>query len=604
MNRCWHQLLARPAVAVLLALWLVAVPAHAVDGGAAAGSAATAPPCDVVGEGTIPATAGVVCGGPGDDTFTVPPDAVVTVVGGGGTDTVVVTGTAGHDLVVATPTEVIGYDGATVHATLEGIATVQVLGGDGDDSLDARAGPDTTFTLDGGTGYDGAGYDVRAGRILSRDLTAILGEGVGPVALQGIETTGGSFGPILFGTPGDDAIAVTSALAPRLAIMALEGSDTITVGPSDVANAMWVVGGIVAQADPGTDRLVLVGTEGRDLWRFGIPGCARSACPPAVTRDDEVVTYEGIEDVLVEGGAARDVMEVVSFMFHGSITGTTVSVVPWAPVRTTSVENLVLQDIDGWEVGGIGDALDYWLVGADGGVLSFGDAPFLGSAGALALNQPVVGMTPTPAGRGYWLVARDGGIFGYGDAAFHGSTGAMVLNQPVVGMAPTPMGRGYWLVARDGGIFAFGDARFHGSLGDRTLNAPIVGMAATPSGLGYWLVARDGGIFAFGDARFFGSAGGQALDAPVVAMAASPTGRGYHLVTSAGEVLAFGDAVARGSLADSSQHPSVVGVATTPAGSGYWLATDEGIVHPYGAAGVSSLAPPVAAPIVGIVAAP
>ncbi|MCZ7527112.1 MAG: hypothetical protein M5U14_12455 [Acidimicrobiia bacterium] len=27
----------------------------------------------------------------------------------------------------------------------------------------------------------------------------------------------------------------------------------------------------------------------------------------------------------------------------------------------------------------------------------------------MALNQPIVGMAPTPSGDGYWLVARDGG---------------------------------------------------------------------------------------------------------------------------------------------------------------------------------------------------
>ena len=57
-------------------------------------------------------------------------------------------------------------------------------------------------------------------------------------------------------------------------------------------------------------------------------------------------------------------------------------------------------------------------------------------------------MAPTPSGKGYWLVAADGGIFTFGDARFFGSTGAMRLNQPIVGMASTPSGKGYWLVAR------------------------------------------------------------------------------------------------------------------------------------------------------------
>ena len=52
--------------------------------------------------------------------------------------------------------------------------------------------------------------------------------------------------------------------------------------------------------------------------------------------------------------------------------------------------------------------------------------------------------------------AADGGVFSFGDARFRGSTGAIRLNQPIIGLAPTPTGDGYWLVARDGGVFTFG----------------------------------------------------------------------------------------------------------------------------------------------------
>ena len=43
-------------------------------------------------------------------------------------------------------------------------------------------------------------------------------------------------------------------------------------------------------------------------------------------------------------------------------------------------------------------------------------------------------------GLGYYLVASDGGIFSFGDAPFYGSTGAMHLNKPIVGMAVTTNG--------------------------------------------------------------------------------------------------------------------------------------------------------------------
>ena len=106
-------------------------------------------------------------------------------------------------------------------------------------------------------------------------------------------------------------------------------------------------------------------------------------------------------------------------------------------------------------------------------------ARYLGSAQHLGLNQPIVGIAATPSGKGYWLVAADGGVFSFGDARFHGSTGAIHLNQPIVGMTSTPSGHGYWFVAADGGIFGFGDARFYGSLSGPS--SAVVGMAVRAS---------------------------------------------------------------------------------------------------------------------------
>ena len=123
-------------------------------------------------------------------------------------------------------------------------------------------------------------------------------------------------------------------------------------------------------------------------------------------------------------------------------------------------------------------------------------------------------MAAAPDGKGYWLVASDGGIFTYGVAGFFGSAGSIALNEPIVGLAAAPDGKGYWLVASDGGIFTYGDAGFFGSAGSIALNEPIVGLAAAPDGKGYWLVASDGGIFTYGDAGFFGSAPGLAPPGP------------------------------------------------------------------------------------------
>ena len=43
--------------------------------------------------------------------------------------------------------------------------------------------------------------------------------------------------------------------------------------------------------------------------------------------------------------------------------------------------------------------------------------------GGKPLNKPIVGIAATPDGGGYWLVASDGGIFSFGDATFYGSAG-------------------------------------------------------------------------------------------------------------------------------------------------------------------------------------
>jgi hypothetical protein len=252
----------------------------------------------------------------------------------------------------------------------------------------------------------------------------------------------------------------------------------------------------------------------------------------------------------------------------------------------------------------------YWLLGADGGVFSFGDAQFYGSlpqigyspAGSGApheLRAPLVGITSTISGQGYWLVASDGGVFTFGDAPFYGSTGSIRLNKPVVAMATTPDGKGYWLVASDGGIFAFGDAAFYGSTGSMHLNKPIVGMATTPDGKGYWLVASDGGVFAFGDARYLGSPATGATPQPVVGLAPA-AGGGYWLATSAGQVYSYGDAAKV--AASTPPNAPVVVINGTADGHGYWMATASGGVYTYGDApydgGTSGMA--LQRPIVGM----
>jgi hypothetical protein len=55
--------------------------------------------------------------------------------------------------------------------------------------------------------------------------------------------------------------------------------------------------------------------------------------------------------------------------------------------------------------------------------------------GGSQLNASVVGIAATPDGKGYWLAAGDGGVFSFGSAPFEGSMGGKQMNAPVVGIA-------------------------------------------------------------------------------------------------------------------------------------------------------------------------
>ena len=147
------------------------------------------------------------------------------------------------------------------------------------------------------------------------------------------------------------------------------------------------------------------------------------------------------------------------------------------------------------------------------------------------LAQPIVGMASTPDGKGYWLVAADGGIFTFGDAAFYGSTGNIKLNQPIVGMASTPDGKGYWLVAADGGIFTFGDATFYGSAANNGITA--TGIIPSADGKSYSIVSSTGEQFAFGDSTTESPA---VANQSLVGIASSSSG-GFYGVTGSGSVV-------------------------------------------------------------------
>jgi hypothetical protein len=235
----------------------------------------------------------------------------------------------------------------------------------------------------------------------------------------------------------------------------------------------------------------------------------------------------------------------------------------------------------------------YWLVGSDGGIFSFGSAPFYGSTGAMKLQRPVVGITPTPNQGGYWLVASDGGIFAFGNATYYGSipgiglapAGSLSpkrLNAPIVGMVPSADGGGYFMVAADGGVFTFGDAKFAGSCpGIGGCSGAAVAVMPDASGNGYWLVTATGHVYAFGDAVDYGAPGPQSV--PVTSAVRTTDGGGYWILFANGTVDAYGDALNLGGPvgAVGSSNPASAIFATSD-GGGYWVASANGSVYNYG----------------------
>ena len=235
----------------------------------------------------------------------------------------------------------------------------------------------------------------------------------------------------------------------------------------------------------------------------------------------------------------------------------------------------------------------YWLVGADGGIFSFGSAQFHGSTGSLKLQRPIVGITPTSDRQGYWLEASDGGVFAFGDAGFYGSLPGLGFapagsfgsgseaRAPIVGMVPSADGGGYFMVSSDGGVFAFGDAHFAGSCpGIGGCQGSAVAVIPDASGQGYWIATNNGNVYSFGDAPYLGAPGIQG--SPVTSAVRTPDGGGYWILLADGTVYSYGDAEYLGGASDLGGINPAAAIYATADGGGYWLASASGAVDSYG----------------------
>ena len=436
-----------------------------------------------------------------------------------------------------------------------------------------RAVPDFSYPSDPSAGGVAAYWNGRWTAFGGTSVAAPVNAGLFADTNQGCYGELGRVGPALYAAQQANAGTFTD----------------ITQGNNDFTGTN--LGRFTAAA--GFDAASGLGTPVDQTLATALQG--GNGCPSVASLGPDTGPVSGAGAITIYGGGFGSVTAVhFGAVGAGRIIGqtaTTVTVVPpdagsaqCVDVTVTNPQGSSAQTVD--DHYGFGGNLDcgqgYRFVASDGGIFSYGDAGFYGSAGGTALNAPVVGMADTPSTHGYWMVASDGGIFSYGDAQFYGSTGGIHLNKPIVAMASSPDGNGYWLVASDGGIFAFGDAQFYGSTGALHLNKPIVGLAVTPNGGGYWLVASDGGIFSFGNAQFYGSTGSIQLNKPIVGMAAGPGGNGYWLVASDGGIFTYGSAQFYGSAGGLHLNKPVVGMAAAPDARGYWLVASDGGIFTYG----------------------
>jgi hypothetical protein len=360
-------------------------------------------------------------------------------------------------------------------------------------------------------------------------------------AYSGDTAYAGSGSASLIGTvnlPATQATTTSVSASPNPATTGHPVTYTATVGPTDN-------GGSVAFYDNGAP----IGSCAAQTLSAGVATCQVSYANPGAHSIS--AAYSG--DTGYGGSGSSSLIETVNLPTHG-----------------------------------------YWLIGSDGGVFTFGSTQYLGSTGGISLQRPIVGMSVTADRGGYWLVASDGGIFTFGDAPYYGSIPGLglnpagsgkpnSLNAPIVGMVPSPDGKGYFLVASDGGVFAFGDAKFEGSCPSiGGCSGSVVAVVPDATDLGYWVITATGSVDNFGDAPNYGEPGQQS--SAITAGAATPDGKGYWVLDANGQVFSYGDAAGLGSVPTDQAGGLEPAVAIIPTadGGGYWVVNALSKVFSFG----------------------
>ncbi|MHB8345539.1 MAG: hypothetical protein ACYDED_15080, partial [Ferrimicrobium sp.] len=335
----------------------------------------------------------------------------------GTTTSTMVEGTPGDRLIIPSGDSVITSSGSPFYGAIPApVPTVTFI-------------PPSAF----GPPIDGSAFDV----------TAVLDGGLAShVSFSKPVTLVYSF-PLPSGVTAAQAEASTIWYYDPIALKWVEAG----VKAGDPGGSVTVTGGIV------TITLVVTHLTSFELLTSSSTTPAISSLTPATVAPGGTVTVTGSSL-----GASKGTATLTTVGATSSSSALTVS--SWSP----STVSVVIPS---------GESLDAYTLSLTtvSGVTT--NSLSLDVAAVTPVTSPTPATSvPTPDGKGYWLVAKDGGVFNFGDAGYYGNTytlgltgltGAHPLNASIVGMVPTPDGKGYWLVAKDGGVFNFGDAGYYGN---------------------------------------------------------------------------------------------------------------------------------------------
>jgi len=101
-------------------------------------------------------------------------------------------------------------------------------------------------------------------------------------------------------------------------------------------------------------------------------------------------------------------------------------------------------------------------------------------------STALVGVAPTPNGGGYWVLGANGSVYDFGDAPSVAvspvSPALGTLKSPMTGLIPDFSGGGFNAVNASGQSFAYGDAPYFGDVPTAVPGyaGHAVGIAVTP----------------------------------------------------------------------------------------------------------------------------